>query len=462
MGCLLFLQWDYFMTKHLLLLTGRLAQKSLSKVLESIDTDEFSFEIKVLPISVAGLMTTHMIVSHLEGTIKADRIITPGLCIGNLKEAGTQLGIPLERGPNDLKELPLFLGRGINPPDLSRHQVKIFAEIVDGPRLSSREALARARSYGHDGADVIDLGCLPGTPFPLLEEIIETLVSHDFVVSVDSMDPAMLMRGAQAGASYLLSLKESTLWVADKVEAIPVLIPENPDDTDSLLRSIDFCLERGIPFIADPIIDPIHFGFVDSIVRYQRLRTLYPDIEIMMGTGNLTELTEADTVGINALLSGIMSELGISNLLTTQVSPHARRCVAELDLARRIMYRAKQDGSLPKGYHSGLASLHAREPFAAGDNEIQELAAEVDDPNFRIQVTQSGIHVYNNEGLLKTKNPKEVFDHFPSLQKDASHAFYMGGELARAQIAWQLGKPYSQDNDLYWGCATDASNRTKV
>jgi dihydropteroate synthase-like protein len=449
------------MTEHILLLTGKLAEKSLSNVVESIDTDEFTFEVSALPIAVAGLMTAHMIVCHINGTIKADRIITPGLCLGDLEEAGRQLGIVLERGPKDIKDLPLFLGKGINTPDLSSHGVRIFAEIVDGPRLSSQEALARARSYGRDGADVIDLGCLPETAFPLLEEIIETLVSNDFVVSVDSMDTTMLMRGAQAGASYLLSLKESTLWVADKVDAIPVLIPESPNDMDSLFRAIDFCLKRKISFIADPIIDPIHFGFAESIVRYQRLRTLYPDIEIMMGTGNLTELTEADTGGINALLSGIMSELGISNLLTTQVSPHARRCVAELDLARRIMFRAKQDCSLPKGYHGGLASLHAREPFAFSDNEIKELAARVDDPNFRIHVTQSGIHIYNDEGFLKTNDPKEVFDRFPSLQKDASHAFYMGGELARARIALQLGKPYFQDNDLDWGCATDAFDKTK-
>ena len=36
---------------------------------------------------------------------------------------------------------------------------------------------------------------------------------------------------------------------------------------------------------------------------------------------------------------------------------------------------------------------------------------------------------------------------------DASHAFYLGIELARAQIAFQLGKDYDQDNELNWGIA---------
>jgi hypothetical protein len=37
---------------------------------------------------------------------------------------------------------------------------------------------------------------------------------------------------------------------------------------------------------------------------------------------------------------------------------------------------------------------------------------------------------------------------------DASHAFYLGVELARAQIAWQLKKRYAQDEELHWGCNT--------
>ena len=58
-----------------------------------------------------------------------------------------------------------------------------------------------------------------------------------------------------------------------------------------------------------PILDPIPFGLTASIVRYQRLRERFPEAPIMMGIGNLTELTDADTSGINALLFGIAAEL---------------------------------------------------------------------------------------------------------------------------------------------------------
>jgi hypothetical protein len=39
------------------------------------------------------------------------------------------------------------------------------------------------------------------------------------------------------------------------------------------------------------------------------------------------------------------------------------------------------------------------------------------------------------------------------VKDDPGHAFYLGVELARAEVAWQLGKRYTQDEDLHWGCA---------
>ena len=64
-----------------------------------------------------------------------------------------------------------------------------------------------------------------------------------------------------------------------------------------------------ISFILDPILDPIHFGFAASIARYVELRAREPEAEIMMGTGNLTELTDADSSGVTAAMLGLCSEL---------------------------------------------------------------------------------------------------------------------------------------------------------
>ena len=82
-----------------------------------------------------------------------------------------------------------------------------------------------------------------------------------------------------------------------------------------------------------------------------------------MGTGNLTELTDADSSGVTAMLAGLCSELEIRNVLAVHVSPHTVRTVEEHDLARRILFAARSDGALPRGYHPGLLQIHDRKPF---------------------------------------------------------------------------------------------------
>ena len=37
-----------------------------------------------------------------------------------------------------------------------------------------------------------------------------------------------------------------------------------------------------------------------SLERYAEVRRRYPDAEMLMGIGNLTELTAADSTGVNA------------------------------------------------------------------------------------------------------------------------------------------------------------------
>ena len=447
------------MSEHILFLTGQLAERQLTRVLEEMAPEEFTWQVHEMGLKVAALMTADMIRRRLTDTSGAHRIIVPGRCRGDLEPLTHHFGIPVQRGPEELKDLPRYFGRQDRMPDLSVYDVRIFAEIVDAPRLSVQTIVERAAELRAEGADVIDLGCLPDTPFGHLAEAVRSLKDAGFLASVDSMQTEELLTGGRAGADFLLSLHEGNLWIADEVEATPVLVPRVPGDLSSLRRAIDQMRDRGRPFIADPILDPIHFGFSDSIVRYHRLRQEYASVEIMMGVGNLTELTEADTTGINALLMGLISEIGIANILPTQVSPHCRTAVREADLARRIMYWARQQSSLPKHVNDGLTGLHELDPFPYDPEEIRDFATDVRDPNFRIQISAEGIHVYNRDGLLTFEDPFDFFEHL-AVEADGSHAFYLGIELARAQIARQLGKRYVQDQPLRWGCAVppDASD----
>jgi dihydropteroate synthase-like protein len=449
------------MPERILFLTGRLAEKSLHRVLASMKEASFSYQVREIGIQVAGLMTADLVRRRLSAPVEADRILVPGRCRGDLEALAAHYGVPVERGPEELKDIPEFFGHGGRLPDLSRYAVKIFAEIVDAPRMPVDAIVERAERYRRDGADVIDLGCLPDTPFPRLEEAVRALKAAGFAVSVDSLESEELLRGGRAGADYLLSLKEETLWIADQVPSTPVLIPSTPRDMDSLYRAVDAMQAKGRAFFADPILEPIHFGFTDSIARYRDLRQARPAAPVMMGIGNVTELTDADTSGIHAVLLGIVSELGVEALLTTEVSPHCRRAVREADAARRMMFAAREESSLPRDFSDLLLQVHARKPFPDAPVEIAEVAAGVKDPSFRIQVAEDGIHVFNRDGHHVAADPFELYPRL-GVEQDGGHAFYLGVELARAQIAWQLGKRYSQDEALDWGCAVERTEEEKL
>ena len=442
------------MAERLLFLTGHLAHDSLCRELEGLVKRDFDYQVHNLGIKVAALMSTELIRRRLpEGALsEVDRIILPGLCTGSVDMLSEHFKLPFERGPKDLKDLAEYFGTQGRKIDLSQYEIKVFAEIVDAPQLTIDAIIERAQRYRQDGADVIDLGCLPETPFPHLQESIQALHAHDFQVSVDSLAEDDLLLAGKAGADYLLSLKENSLWIAKEVNSTPVLIPDQPDDLDSLCRACEQLDNMGRAFYADAILEPIHFGFTESIVRYHELRRRLPDVLIMMGTGNVTELTDADTTGMSALLLGIGSELKIGAVLTTEVSPHCRSAVREADIARRMLLAAKNDGRLPRGYHAGLMALRDRKPFPYSRAEIELTAAAVKDANYRIQLNSDGVHLFNREGMFSATDP---FDFYPKLpiENDGAHAFYLGVELARAQIAWQLGKRYLQDNELEWGCA---------
>ncbi|HMF05961.1 MAG TPA: DUF6513 domain-containing protein, partial [Methylocella sp.] len=370
------------MSERLLLLTGHLAYRRLERLMQTLGETPFTWEICDIGVKVAALMTESIIMHRLQKPVGVDRIIVPGRCRADLSRLTNHLGVPLVRGPDELSDLPAFFGQGGKPPDLTRFAIRIFGEIVDATALSVEALIARAEALRKSGADVIDLGCLPDTPFPHLEETVCALKATGHLVSVDSANRQELVRGAQAGADFLLSLEENNLDIAQGTSVTPILVPAPHGDIDSLVRAGCKAEELGIHFIVDPILDPIHFGFANSLARYFETRRRLPGAEMMMGTGNLTELTEADSCGVTAVLIGLCSELDIRNVLTVQVSPHTRRTIEEHDAARRLMFAAREDSALPKGYNAGLLQLHDRAPFPSSAQDLSEIAVEVRDASF--------------------------------------------------------------------------------
>jgi dihydropteroate synthase-like protein len=449
------------MAERLIFLTGHLAKARLERLLTGLGETEFVWEIVDIGVKVAALMTEDIIKRRLKLDHGADRIMLPGRYRGDLDRLSAHFGVPFVRGPDEIADLPAFLGRPGGHPDLSRHDMRIFAEIVEAPMLSVDALLVRARALADAGADVIDLGCLPETAFPLLGEAVRELKAQGFSVSVDSASTDELAIGARAGADFLLSLDENTLPLAFDHGATPVLIPAVPGDLDSLGRAIEAAERAGISFIADPVLDPIHFGFARSLNRFIKARRRWPGVELMMGTGNLTELTDADSSGVTAILAGLCSELQIRNVLTVNVSPHTVRTVEEHDLARRILFAARADGALPKDYDPGLLQIHDRKPYPAAAEDIDALAAEVRDANFRIMTAEDGIHIFNSKGHAVATDAFELFSGL-GVEADGAHAFYLGAELMKAEIAWRLGKRYTQDEPLAWGVAAPAPETDRL
>ena len=212
------------MAEHILFLTGHLAEPRLRQVLEAM-APSFGWEVRNVGVKVAALMTPEIIRRRIGQVGGATGIVLPGRCKGDLGALSAELGVPVRLGPDELGDLPEFFGGKARARDLDAHDCRIFAEIVEASALGMEEILARAAALRAEGADVIDLGCLPDTPFPQLEEAVQALKGQGWQVSVDSGDPAELRRGARAGADFLLSLTEATLELAFETDAVPVLIP---------------------------------------------------------------------------------------------------------------------------------------------------------------------------------------------------------------------------------------------
>ena len=259
------------MRERVLFLTGRLAESRLEKVLQGMGPTPFDWAIFNVGVKVAALMTEPILMRRLPRPIEADRVVVPGRCRADLARLAQAFERPFERGPDELKDLPAFFGKAGAALDLSRHALRIFAEIVDASQLSVEAILARAGLLRAEGADVIDLGCLPDTPFPHLEDAVRELKASGFAVSVDSAEPDELRRGGSAGADYLLSLTERNLAIAEETGARPVLIPASHGDLAfALSRRRRGRRSAASSAILDPVLDPIHFGFADLLCALSR------------------------------------------------------------------------------------------------------------------------------------------------------------------------------------------------
>lgn len=439
-----------------LFVTGKLAAQALTGALAKMMPD-FDYEVAVLPISVAALMDTRFVAKKLEGARGSDVVMIPGLCRGDLAPIADRVGSLPVRGPKDLKDLPAFFGRERHLEGYGDYRVKILAEIVDAYQLSLPLLLARAEYFRASGADIIDLGCPVEGNFPGVEVVVAALKERGFVVSLDTFNTEDVLRADRAGLDYLLSVNSRNLELAPRLACKVVVIPDFDQGLESLERNIAQLEAWHVPYIIDPILSPISFGFTESLYRFYETRRRHPQAEMLMGLGNLTELTDADSTGITAVMAGVITELEINYVLTTEVISWARGAVRELDLARRLMYYACQNRVLPKHLDDSLLTVKdpPYEPYT--EEELRAMQAQVRDRNFRIFTDDDNIYVFNNKLFIKSTDIGAIYTQLGV--EGASHAFYLGRELQKAVLAVQLGKKYVQEEDLRWGYLSGDSQK---
>ena len=441
---------------RILFVTGRLAEFALRQVLEELAPRAgFAAEIAVLPISVAALMPPKWLARHLEVPPGVDRVILPGHCRGDLSPVEAKAGgAAVERGPEDLRDLPRFFGQAdARREGYGAYDIAILAEINHAPRLDRAELLAMADRFRAEGADVIDLGCDPGGPWGGVGDAVKALRDAGHRVSIDSFDPEEVAPAAAAGAELVLSVDATNREHAPDWGVEVVAMPDRPGTLDGLDATVDYLETQNVPFRIDPVLEPIGFGFAASLGRYIETRRRYPGAAMMMGVGNLTELTDADSAGVNVLLAGFCQELAVGSVLTTAVINWARSSVREIDLARRLVYHAVTRKTLPKHLEPGLVLLRDPKVPRFGPEALAELARRIKDPNWRIFAEDGMLYAMNGGHFLADADPFLLFERMGV--DDPAHAFYLGYELMKARTALTLGKAYRQDQALDWGFLTE-------
>ena len=438
--------------------TGRLAESALRQILPSLaGTAGFDYTIQVLPITVAALLTPKWVAPRLEIPAGTTRIVLPGYCLGDLAPIEATTAIPIERGPKDLRRLPEHFGQTPDREDFGKWDIEIIAEINHAPRFTLAEIVDAAKKLADDGATLIDVGCEPNSNWSGVGDCVKALKDIGLRVSIDSLNPQEIEPAVKSGAELVLSVNSSNRDAALDWGCEVVVIPDDIRDINSMESTIELLASKNVPLRIDPILEPIGMGFAQSLSRYIESRKRWPEAEMMMGIGNISELTDVDSAGVNLILLAICQELGIRSVLTTQVINWARTSVKECDIARRLVHYAVTQQVPPKHLSDELVILRDPKLLEFGIGEIEKLATQIKDNNYRIVAENGEVHLLGSGLHFHDPDPFNTFDQLMESgpkNVDASHAFYLGYEMCKALTALQLGKQYTQDEALDWGFLT--------
>ncbi|MFH1126209.1 MAG: dihydropteroate synthase-like protein [Candidatus Altiarchaeota archaeon] len=362
---------------------------------------------------------------------------------------------------------PVYLGK--NSP------MRVIAEIPDAPLLSRNDLKDMAEHYVKSGASIVDIGMISGVDnSKKIKNIVRVLRdSVNVPLSIDSMDVNEITAAVDAGVDLVLSVAESNIEVAETIDVPFVILPLDrrgklPECAVERVKKLESLMTvlKGKHIILDPVLSPLNHGFVESLKAYSMLKGKYPRIPVVMGIGNITELVDADSVGMNALLAGVASEIGLELLFTVEASVKTQGCVRELSTAADMMHLAKIHGKNPKDLGLDLLEIKdKRKTELIEDPKTARLKyMKAKDNPVKMEQIKYRIYLRKNEILVtgysknqptrgyKGTSAEVLYKKICSTTKiSPEHAAYLGKELAKAEIALKLNKNYEQDEELFHG-----------
>lgn len=454
-------------------LTPGLVRKDVSYIKDKTGVKAYKGPKDAADIAVVLEMVEKL---DLSPTVPADKLIEDELRRRALKliedfERDAKSRMDLLKKPENILVGELPVGEDF--------PMRVLAEIANAPFLSGKELLNRAEYFVRSGAEMVDIGMIAGeTHEDRIPKMIKLLKDNmDVAVSIDSLNPIEIKTAVESGVDMVLSLDhgnwEEVLPYLEEKKIPAVILPTDysknwvPETVEERVLSIQDLRKKcdNIDVLADLILDPINStSMVDSIMACHQFKETNRD-PVFFGVGNVTELLDVDSIGVNALLSGIAMELGASILFTPEESGKTLGSVKELSISSKMMFLAKKRGSIPKDLGINLVLYKdKRKPDTLVETyQIPVIKGEEEDTfkqdpsgSFKIMIEDNqikAIHFLKNEPqiAIKGKSAKAVYDEIlkRGLISRMEHATYLGSELERAEIAAKLHKNYVQDFPLF-------------
>jgi len=469
---------------RILLPTGAATEDLVKKAAAGLDAD----------VVVTGKIASFLTPRALRDLMKKgryDAVVVSGMCTVSFENIERDTGVPVYRGPRHAADLawvlplvgkvPLsptvpaedFLAAGkakdatekiaaaeaaAEPECMIRgvkiggdSRMKVLAEIMDAHRRGDVREIAER--YFAEGADIVDLGFGFDAAPADVKRVFHTLEDLDRPLAIDSQDPA-LIRAALFRADIVLSLQEKNIPVVGKdvadAGAAAVVVP----GTKTLKGNITLARRAGIGcIVADPLLQPAGSGLVASLAGFKDY-----GCPLFFGAGNVAELLDADSVGINALLAGMAMEAGAAIIFTSEHSDKTRGSIKEMRRATEMMVLARDR---PYAKDLGIDLLVLKEKRRRREPPLEykrSIAAErmpdeiAYDPkgNFRIGIEDGLIVAVLNGTAVKGERWQDVL-HTLIVRGDVSlldHAGYLGRELYKAELAIRYGRSFEQDGEF--------------